>query len=368
MSVIARRIAVLGALLGVFASGYLLIDYVWGSGICLTGSGCDTVRLSAFAYPLGIPMPLLGLGYYALATAFIGLAPGSLAERTRAALLAGWSLIGLAVMASLTIIEVAVIHALCSWCLLSAIASVLLAGGALAAWWNGRSTPGPVGRSARARRHAEDARVADDRSVRSFSLVTAGLLGVAFAALVIAPALAGQEPGTVDVAAAGNPVLGSGPVQVVVFSDFQCPACAVAAPSLGQPAADGRITLTYRFFPLTRIHANAHAAALAALAAAEQDRFWQFHDQLFARQQTWAGVTPEAAQEAFARIAADIGLVVGRWQADLAKPELAARVDADVQKATELGLAGTPSIFVDGQRYNGRFDYASLSAAIPTPS
>ena len=39
-----------------------------------------------------------------------------------------------------------------------------------------------------------------------------------------------------------------------------------------------------------------------------------------------------------------------------------------MQKATELGLAGTPSIFVDGQRYNGRFDYASLSAAIPTPS
>jgi protein-disulfide isomerase len=334
MSVIARRIAVLGALLGVFASAYLLIDYVWGSGICLTGSGCDTVRLSTFAYPLGIPMPLLGLGYYALATAFIGLAPGSLAER----------------------------------CLLSAIASVLLAGGALAAWWNGRSTPGPVGRSGRARRQAEDARVADDRSVRSFSLVTAGLLGVAFAALVIAPALAGQKPGTVDVAAAGNPVLGSGPVQIVVFSDFQCPACAVAAPSLGQLAADGRITLTYRFFPLTRIHANAHAAALAALAAAEQDRFWQFHDQLFARQQTWAGATPEAAQEAFARIAADIGLDVGRWQADLAKPELAARVEADVQNATELGLAGTPSIFVDGQRYNGRFDYASLSAAIPTPS
>ena len=88
-------------------------------------------------------------------------------------MLAGWSLIGLAVMASLTIIEVVVIHALCSWCLLTAIASVLLAGGALAAWWNGRSTPGPVGRSARARRHAEDARGADDRSVRSFSLATA---------------------------------------------------------------------------------------------------------------------------------------------------------------------------------------------------
>jgi protein-disulfide isomerase len=104
------------------------------------------------------------------------------------------------------------------------------------------------------------------------------------------------------------------------------------------------------------------------MAAAKQDRFWQFHDELFARQQAWASLPPPAAQDAFAQIAADIGLDVARWQADLAKPELTAAIQADVQKATELGLAGTPSIFIDGQRYDGRFDFASLSAAILTPS
>jgi protein-disulfide isomerase/uncharacterized membrane protein len=368
MSMLARRVAVLGALLGVFASGYLLIDYVWGSGICLTGTGCDTVRLSAFAYPLGIPMPLLGLAYYILAAAFIGLSPGPRNERSRSGLLAAWSMIGVVVMGTLTFIEVAVIKALCSWCLLSAIGSVLLAGGALLAWIEARRAPTDSGRSARARRHADEERVVADRAVRRFSMVTAWLLAVAFAALVIAPTLAGQQAGSVDVAAAGNPVLGSGPVRVVVFSDFQCPGCAVAAPSLSELAASGRITLTYRFFPLTRIHANAQAAALAAMAAAQQDRFWQFHDELFARQQAWASLPPPAAQDAFAQIAADIGLDVARWQADLAKPELTAAIEADVQKATELGLAGTPSIFIDGQRYDGRFDFASLSAAIPTPS
>jgi protein-disulfide isomerase len=368
MNVGARRIAVLGALLGVFASAYLLIDYVWGSGICLTGTGCDTVRLSAFAYPLGIPMPLLGLGYYALAAAFIGLAPASVAERTRAGLLAGWSMIGIVVMATLTVIEVAVIHAVCSWCLLSAIASVLLGGGAMLGWLGARRVPAPAGHSARARRHADEVRLRADSSVRRFSLVTASVVAVAFGALVIAPTLAGQEAGTVDVSAPGNPVLGDGPVQVVIFSDFQCPGCAAAAPSLTELATDGRIALTYRFFPLTTIHANARAAALAAAAAAQQDRFWQFHDQLFARQTEWASLPPAEAQDAFTQIATDVGLDVARWQADLARPEVAAKVQADVQKATELALPGTPSIFIDGRRYTGRLDFASLSAAIPTPS
>ena len=66
-----RRIAIFGALLGAFASAYLLVDYVFGSGICLTGSGCDVVRASAFAYPLGIPMPLFGLAFYLTAVALL---------------------------------------------------------------------------------------------------------------------------------------------------------------------------------------------------------------------------------------------------------------------------------------------------------
>ena len=71
MRSIERRIGLVGALVGVFASAYLLVDYVFGSGICLTGSGCDVVRASPYAYPLGIPMPLFGLGFYAIAAALL---------------------------------------------------------------------------------------------------------------------------------------------------------------------------------------------------------------------------------------------------------------------------------------------------------
>ncbi len=54
--------ALLASIVGASASAYLLVEYLTGQpGICLTGSGCDIVRASAFAYPLGIPAPLIGL-------------------------------------------------------------------------------------------------------------------------------------------------------------------------------------------------------------------------------------------------------------------------------------------------------------------
>ena len=97
-----RRIAIIGALLGAFASAYLLVDYVFGSGICLTGSGCDVVRASAFAYPLGIPMPLFGLAFYLAAVALLLRASAPLAGVPGALVAAGWAVAGLAVMSLLT--------------------------------------------------------------------------------------------------------------------------------------------------------------------------------------------------------------------------------------------------------------------------
>ena len=129
----ATRVAVLGAMLGAFASAYLLVDYLFGSGICLTGRvGCDLVRTSPFAYPLRIPMPLLGLAFTLVAVALVMIESGrSIGPWRAATVAAGWSIVGLGVMAVLTGIELVVIRAFCSWCLLSLVASVLLAGGAV---------------------------------------------------------------------------------------------------------------------------------------------------------------------------------------------------------------------------------------------
>src|SRR5438132_525709 len=64
-----RRLALVSAIVGAGVSAYLLVEYLNDrGGICLTGGGCDAVRASAFAYPLGIPMPLFGVAFYFAAT------------------------------------------------------------------------------------------------------------------------------------------------------------------------------------------------------------------------------------------------------------------------------------------------------------
>jgi protein-disulfide isomerase len=310
-------------------------------------------------------MPLLGLGYYlaALAVAALGIRAGQ--PPGRAALLAGLSVLGVAVMAALTTIELTVIHALCSWCLLSALASVMLAGGAVVTWRGAALLQATLANlSARRARRTREVSESADRVVRRFTLLSSIVAAAAFAALLMAPVLASQPATRADGPAAMRPTRGSGPVQVMVFSDFQCPACAVAAPALTEVVASGRVTLVYRFFPLMTIHANARAAALAALAADGQHKFWEFHDALFARQAEWADLAPARADQFFEHIATELGLDLDAWRASVGSVEASATLDSDLQAARELNLRGTPTIFINGVEFRGSLDASSLMAVI----
>ena len=361
-----RRLAILGALLGVFASAYLLVDYVVGSGICLTGSGCDVVRSSPLAYPLGIPMPLLGLAFYLAAVFLVLRPPASIAGIPPSLVAAGWAVMGLAVMAALTIVELFMIHALCSWCMLSAVASVLLTAGT-AADWRRRDTlpPSEPPRSARFRRRTAAASDRSRHDLRRFAAATGTILGVVLLGLLALPPLTSGTP--VDRASVGNaerPRLGDGPVELVVYSDFQCPACAVAAPILTTLAGEGSVSLTYRYFPLVSIHPNAAAAAEAAEAAALQGRFWEFHDALFARQAAWTDLAASDAAAAFEDVATEVGLDIPRWRSDAASSAVADAVASDRRNAEELHLSGTPTIFVNGVRYGGPLNSEALRRAV----
>ena len=140
-------------------------------------------------------------------------------------------------------------------------------------------------------------------------------------------------------------------VTLIEYVDFACPACAAAHPlveQLEQQFGDELLIVT-RHLPLTSIHPNATLAAIAAEAAARQDLFDEFVDQLFDNQDEWDGVTDSAALDTlFDGYATAAGLDVTQFNTDRADTALADRVTRDATDASNLGLTATPTFFLDG--------------------
>ena len=158
----------------------------------------------------------------------------------------------------------------------------------------------------------------------------------------------------------GSPVTGpaNAPVKLVEFSDFQCPYCILATPQIQAllKAYNGQVSLTFKQFPLD-MHSQAAAAALAAIAAQKQGKFWQMHDALFEQQ---GRLSPQIIMQ----IAGKIGLGLVRFKADMNSDEVKKTVARDLDDGEKAGVAGTPTLFVNGQRYNGAVKAASLKPII----
>jgi len=142
----------------------------------------------------------------------------------------------------------------------------------------------------------------------------------------------------------------SAPVTMVLFSDFQCPYCARANPAVSEIESSypNDVRVVWKHFPLP-FHPNAMPAAMAAEAARLQGgapKFWAMHDKLFANQQALS----EASYE---RYAGELGLDVTRFKRDLGDPKLRARVEEDTKLAQQLGVNGTPTFIVNGERVVG---------------
>lgn len=150
-----------------------------------------------------------------------------------------------------------------------------------------------------------------------------------------------------DIDTKGSPVRGSpmAPVTIVEFSDFQCPHCAAAYPVLERivSESDGKVKLVFKHYPLSH-HTHARKAARAAVAAGEQDKFWEMHDKLFENQLALTG----ADLEGYAK---ELGLDMERFKEDMASEEIEACIEADREEAERLGVEGTPAMFVNGRRY-----------------
>src|SRR5947207_8773228 len=148
----------------------------------------------------------------------------------------------------------------------------------------------------------------------------------------------------------GNP---NAPVTLEEFADFQCASCGYYYPELKKIEAEfgDKLRAIFRESPLVPMHEHALMAAQAAEAAGLQGKFWEMHDKLYENQTTW---TPaKDLVPIFVDYAKQIGIDPDRFMKDLNGEAVAARIFQDGQRVHALGLAGTPTFFVNGQEAKG---------------
>ncbi|MET0931614.1 MAG: thioredoxin domain-containing protein [Aeromicrobium sp.] len=139
-------------------------------------------------------------------------------------------------------------------------------------------------------------------------------------------------------------------VTLVEFLDFECESCGAAYPFVEQlrERYDGEVTFVIRYFPIPG-HRNAENAAYAVESAARQGQLEGMYRRMYDTQAEW-GESQDSKAALFRTYAEDLGLDMVQYDADVASPEVAARVQKDVDDATRLGVTGTPSFFLDGER------------------
>jgi protein-disulfide isomerase len=154
----------------------------------------------------------------------------------------------------------------------------------------------------------------------------------------------------VNVSTDGAPFRGAAdaPVTIVEFSEFQCPFCNRAQPTLKQilERYPGKVKLVHRDFPIDSLHPRARPAAEAARCAQDQGKFWDYHDLLFAS-------FPQAAPDDLQRLARQVGLDMTKFESCLSGGMHKTTVQRDIEEGTRLGVTGTPAFFINGRALTG---------------
>ena len=177
------------------------------------------------------------------------------------------------------------------------------------------------------------------------------IVGLVFALTQRPPAPDVADDGSLQTVRPDSHVLdegGADAVTVVEFLDFECEACGAFYPIVEDLRAQfsGDITYVVRYFPLPG-HVNSTQAALAAEAAAQQDRFEDMYHRLLGAQTEWSHSDVETP-EVFRAFAEELGLDMAAYDAAIADPATLARIEADKKDGEALGITSTPSFFVDG--------------------
>jgi protein-disulfide isomerase len=304
--------------LGLGASLASLVDYLAPVPTFCAASGCETVRASAWAYPLGIPMPVFGVVFFVAMIA--------LAVIARPKLRLALALFGAAFALMLVGVQAFELHAWCKLCMISDSSATLLALAILGG--------------------AEPVRLTAPRALLGGVLVVALPLGFAIATAPSAePQVMPSASNVPDVIARAQQ---PGKVTIVEFLDFECPFCRRFAPVVAEAVdhATQPVAIVRKMMPLT-MHPHARTAALAWCCADAQGKGDAMAEALFAAPPD--ELTPEGCE----KLAVSVGCDVDRYRDALADPATAARVDADSADAHAAGAESLPTVFIGDQKFAG---------------
>jgi len=328
--------------------GTLIALLLWegavSSLLCSSRGGCETVLGSVYSEIRGVPLPVIGLVFYliqlGLWLAVLGISSQMWRLRFVDGIL-GLAIVGVTFSTGLMYVQFGVLHAFCPLCTGSAL-----------------TTGGLV--------------IAAHRSRRGLLVGTAGatppgaiVLG-AFALLSLSAywmtyLAVGNTPGgarLMELSPGHRIGPAEAPVQLSVFSDYQCGFCGQLAPVLKRVAGDfpEGVAITYRHFPLAS-HPRAYAAAVAAECAAEQGAFVEYSEKLHSQ----GGALEESD---FISLAAATGLDRERFAACLHSARPGKSVDANLRDAARLGLESVPAVFLNGRLMRGPLTYENLTRQI----
>jgi protein-disulfide isomerase len=153
-----------------------------------------------------------------------------------------------------------------------------------------------------------------------------------------------------EVAVDGAPFKGaaSAPVTMVEFQDFHCPFCKRVQATLTQLLVryPGKLKLVHRDFPIDTLHPQARKAHEAARCAAEQGKFWAYHDKLYE-------TAPKASPEQLKAYAKEVGLDLASFEQCVSSGKYQAAVQKDIDEGTRADVTGTPAFFINGRLLSG---------------
>lgn len=144
----------------------------------------------------------------------------------------------------------------------------------------------------------------------------------------------------------------SSPVVLEEYGDYQCPPCGQLYPELKQIEKEygDQVKIVFHHFPLMKIHKNALAAAHAAEAARNQNKFWEMHDLLYRNQKDWNAL--DDPRPVFVSYAKQLGLNLDTFNQDMESNVIDQKISADIQRGSAQGVSGTPTVFLDSHLVN----------------